>query len=345
MQSSDIFAELPKYNCSACGFPSCSTFSRRIAFSKNKPEECPFLKDENLTKIKRLLMEEVEIEPRKKATAFIQPCTEEGHVTAETNLCSYSNFGNGFDAEMLCLILENSEYEKVNCSSELGYAVLYKDTKRIHIFKNGNIVIRKAKDDNDVYSEMNYLVNVLLPSTICDCQCSFIECYFNKNCDDETENIPEILGSRSKEQIISGFEKDKINFSETEKIISILKNIRKKEFKDRENDLKNIEEILKNELKNSIRLFAEKKKSGLVLFAVYYIIRNVLNVIENLKNENNFYDDCIEIFFNCFDALKNANSKKAEESINECNKAIIKIKGNWELLCIVNSGKYLTKLI
>lgn len=308
MQSSDIYKLLPKYNCGQCGFPSCSTFSRRVVILKDKIEKCIFLNEENLKKINELLKEEVENE-KIKSTALIQPCTEEGHLTIEANLCSYSNFGNGFDSDILCLILENSDFDKCNCSSELGYAVLYKEIKRIHIFKNGNITIRKAKDDEDIFSTLNFLSSILLPAVITDCRSSFIECYFYCKCSCKSE-----------------FEKDKVKFNEFDDIIEILK---------KRNNLEKADEILRNILRRAIKLISEKKNSGLIYFALFLIFKNVLNVPLN--------EQYINFFIDSFNSLKNSDKDKAKEIKNKYNELIIKIK-NPQILRILFSSYLITQL-
>ncbi|MGQ9582663.1 MAG: hypothetical protein ACUVV6_04010 [Thermoplasmatota archaeon] len=74
----------------------------------------------------------------------VQPCTEEGLVTLEAWLG-----GRGceayFDPALLCrLILASPFFESVRCSDQMGYGIAERESHRLHVFKNGKVIVRRA---------------------------------------------------------------------------------------------------------------------------------------------------------------------------------------------------------
>ena len=45
---------LPQYNCGRCGYSNCEDMANHILENKEIAEKCPFLKEENKEKIKKL---------------------------------------------------------------------------------------------------------------------------------------------------------------------------------------------------------------------------------------------------------------------------------------------------
>jgi ArsR family metal-binding transcriptional regulator len=83
----------------------------------------------------------------------VTPCTENGYVTLEYRLKSSDGIERKepyFDPTRMCDILKKiKDFSSVRCSNEIGYAIIEYGDKRIHIWKQGKIIIRHAKDRDD----------------------------------------------------------------------------------------------------------------------------------------------------------------------------------------------------
>lgn len=51
----EIYKFLPKTNCKACGELTCLAFATKISIGEAEPEDCPYLKEESLISLRRLL--------------------------------------------------------------------------------------------------------------------------------------------------------------------------------------------------------------------------------------------------------------------------------------------------
>lgn len=45
---------LPQYNCGRCGYSNCEDMASHILENKETAKKCPFLKEENIEKIKKI---------------------------------------------------------------------------------------------------------------------------------------------------------------------------------------------------------------------------------------------------------------------------------------------------
>jgi len=100
----------------------------------------------------------------------VTPCTEEGYVTLEYTLKTADGTERKepyFDPVKMCDLLKKiKNFSNVRCSNELGYAIVEFEEKRIHIWKQGKIIIRHAKDRNDATKTLELVSKALSPATI-----------------------------------------------------------------------------------------------------------------------------------------------------------------------------------
>jgi ArsR family metal-binding transcriptional regulator len=98
----------------------------------------------------------------------VTPCTEEGYVTLEYTLKTENGTERKepyFDSVKMCKILKRiKEFSSVRCSDEMGYAIIEYGDKRIHVWKQGKIIIRHAKDRNDATKTLEMLSKALSPA-------------------------------------------------------------------------------------------------------------------------------------------------------------------------------------
>jgi ArsR family metal-binding transcriptional regulator len=95
----------------------------------------------------------------------VNPCTEDGKVTLESILKTEAGAERRkpyFDPIKLCEALKKiKDFSRVRCSSEMGYAIIEYEDKRIHVFKEGKIIIRRAKDRDDALRTLRLVSNIL----------------------------------------------------------------------------------------------------------------------------------------------------------------------------------------
>lgn len=111
----------------------------------------------------------------------IHPCTEEGYVTIEAKLYLGSPFGRPgedfFDTKQMCSSLRRvGLFDSLRCSEEMGYALAEWEGKRIHVFKGGKIIIRRAKDEEDAMKTLNIIGRTLWGTIPCSCGRPLIYC-------------------------------------------------------------------------------------------------------------------------------------------------------------------------
>jgi hypothetical protein len=174
------------------------TLARKILLQSQKPIDCQFLAQEDLIKIEELLPEK-EVERKHphpnvdESMIEITPCTEDGFVTLEVQLKSKSKnqdlFSDFFDQYQLCISLSEVEiFNKMNCSSKMGYALAESEGKRIHIFKTGKIILRRADDREDALKALAKVSKLLMPARICSCSNTLADC-FGGSCENCKEEI------------------------------------------------------------------------------------------------------------------------------------------------------------
>jgi hypothetical protein len=133
---------------------------------------------------------------KSKITFQIHPCTEDGLVTIEAKLYLGSPFGRPgedfFDTKQMCTALRRIWFfDNLRCSEDMGYALAEWEGKRIHVFKGGKIIIRRAKDDEDAKKTLDIVGRILWGSIPCSCGRPLVYCA-SGGCDECSEKVCEI---------------------------------------------------------------------------------------------------------------------------------------------------------
>lgn len=123
----------------------------------------------------------------------IQPCTEEGMVTLEAKLGREDK--DYFEPGEMGIALRYSPFKDVKFSKEMGYAFAVYEGKRIHIFKQGKIIIRRANDVDDALRVLKMCIKTLIPAVICESNKPAISCYRGvlEECYDECLPIKQLI--------------------------------------------------------------------------------------------------------------------------------------------------------
>lgn len=94
----------------------------------------------------------------------IQPCTEEGLVTLEAKLGGKDE-REFLDPAILCRCLNSSPiFEHPRCSAEMGYGMLEKDGRKIHAFKTGKVIIRRAEGREQALGHLRLVSRTIWPA-------------------------------------------------------------------------------------------------------------------------------------------------------------------------------------
>ena len=94
----------------------------------------------------------------------IQPCTEEGLVTLEAKLGGKEE-REMLDPVILCRCLNASPvFDRPRCSAEMGYGMLEKDGRKIHAFKTGKVIIRRAEGREQALEHLHLVSRTIWPA-------------------------------------------------------------------------------------------------------------------------------------------------------------------------------------
>jgi len=97
----------------------------------------------------------------------IQPCTEEGKVTLEAKLGGGED-NDIFDARFLCRYINSSPlFEKPRCSPEMGYGMMERDGRKVHAFKTGKVIVRRADGREMALDILRLVVRTVWPAMYC----------------------------------------------------------------------------------------------------------------------------------------------------------------------------------
>jgi ArsR family metal-binding transcriptional regulator len=100
----------------------------------------------------------------------VNPCTEDGFVTLEYKLKSSDGAESKevhFNPAKMCQELKKIKgFSKIRCSKEIGYAVIEYGEKRIHVFKEGKIIIRHADSEQDARKTLQMITEALSGSKL-----------------------------------------------------------------------------------------------------------------------------------------------------------------------------------
>ncbi|UCG68402.1 MAG: hypothetical protein JSV09_11385 [Thermoplasmata archaeon] len=341
---------LPKFDCGLCGNPVCMALARNILSKVQKPEDCVFLSQDYLRKIKDIIPEK-EIERKHphpnvdKDIIEIHPCTEDGKVTLETQLKSkipsidfYSDF---FDQIQMCTSLsEVSMFSKINCSPKMGYALVEIGGKRTHIFKTGKIIMRRADNKEDALSTFSKISSVLLPSRICSCGNMLTDC-LGGGCGACQENVCSDLfdileikdGEKAtcitmldllKDMDINSHGNLKDNFNVLNDMVNEIREIhneeRMKEEEYRLGKKEKIDEMAFSVQKNCVKTILENGEGieTIIALSQYGLVRNLIRVRDgflnfDLKGEMKSYEQAAKLFFEAYDAFERKDKDGSQE--------------------------------
>jgi len=100
----------------------------------------------------------------------VNPCAEDQRMTLESVLKTKDGIERRvayFDSVKMCEILRKTRvFQKIRCSTELGYAIVEYQDKNIHIWKQGKIIIRRAKDREDAVKTLQMISKMLSEAVI-----------------------------------------------------------------------------------------------------------------------------------------------------------------------------------
>jgi hypothetical protein len=253
----------------------------------------------------------------------IQPCTEEGQVTLEAKL------GTGdkdyFDSEQMGVALRYSLFKEIKYSKEMGYAFAHFEGKRIHIFKQGKIIIRRANDVEDALRILKICVKTLIPAVICESKQPAISCYKGvmKACLDECLPIKQLIMGKT----------------DTVKFLDVLREPPDK-FKDRRATLEKIfEDLIKRKkitLGNILELIETEKRALYTLLVdaddpfEISIILSFLALYENIEEilialfaeEKEINEEILEHVSKTFEVVK-LGDEKGLDKLQPKNKELL----------------------
>ena len=329
---------LPKFDCGLCGNPICMVLARRILLGLQNPEDCKFIYQENLQKIQDLIpkKEEKRRHPHpnvEEDVIEINPCTEDGKVTLETQLKprfgGIDLFGDFFDQIQLCNSLSEAEiFDKVNCSPKMGYGLVEIAGKRAHIFKTGKIIMRRADNRDDALLTLAKISKIMMPARICSCGNILVDCLggacntcFKEECKallDSLEvkdvddygyiTIGELLGNK-KDKVDENLMK---NFKILKDILTnvrkIFEGIREGNEIDKNNLIDKTDEESKSIYKNCTKciLEHEDKADTMIALIQYGLARDLMRARDGFfvsegNKEKELLNDAAELLFDAYE--------------------------------------------
>lgn len=94
----------------------------------------------------------------------IQPCTEEGLVTLEAKLGGKEE-KEILDPVLLCRYINATPaFENPRCSPEMGYGMLEKDGRKVHAFKTGKVIVRRAEGREQALGHLHLVSRTIWPA-------------------------------------------------------------------------------------------------------------------------------------------------------------------------------------
>lgn len=360
------------------------TLARNILFEAQKPSDCPFISSENMKKIEDAIPEK-EVDRKhphpnaEEDMIEIHPCTEDGKVTLETQLKSKTMkrdlFSDFFDQFQMCdLLSEVNIFDKMNCSSKMGYGLVEMKGKRVHIFKTGKIIMRRADDRQDALGTFSKLSKVLMPARICSCGNIMADC-FGGSCkicssdicatlidflDLKKEGIGFLtMGELLKDSELLNNEKLTGNFEAIRDIVDEIRKIyedvtsQKKPAKD--DQIKKIDEILAVINRTSMECILEEPEAKIVFLALmqYGLARDLKRVRDGflnleIKKEDESFKNAADLFFQAYHAFDNIDiteSQAIQERYNKLLSARDITPPNAAIAKIATNGFYISRIL
>lgn len=320
------------------------TLARRMMLGAPQPGECSFVSQENLQKIKEIAAGEkvVRKHPHPNVNEDIieiHPCTEDGKVTLEAQLRCRVNkddlYSDFFDQYHLCDALSVVDmFDKMNCSPKMGYAYVEIRGKRVHIFKTGKIIMRRAENREDALRTYSKISRSLLPARICSCGNILADCFagaceqcFGVGCAALFDTLDDIeegdVGRTTIGEVLEGSDGGSLladNFKALGDIVSEIRKIDdvlgKGMLKNNDDHKNKTDEILPKVNKACIGTILDPKDSiGTILALTQYGLgrdliraRDGLLSLEKLENHG-IREDAMEILIDAYDTFKGRDAK------------------------------------
>lgn len=104
-----------------------------------------------------------------RSLGVVHPCSDDqSKVICEAMLAPEDLNFDYFDSCELCQLLGQKKLlEDLKCSIKLGFMQFKLDGKKITLFKNGRIIVRKAMDKEDVINTIKSVYELVEPALIC----------------------------------------------------------------------------------------------------------------------------------------------------------------------------------
>ncbi len=384
-EPNQVYELLPKFDCGLCGNPRCMTFARKLILNAQKPLECQFLEIDKRKNIEDIIAEP-EMEPKRRhpnedeEMIEISPCTENGFVTLETQLRSKimvrDLFSDFFDQYQLCISLsEVDDFESMNCSSKMGYALVENKGKRTHVFKTGRIIMRRADDRNDALHTLGHISRMLMPARLCSCQNTLVDC-FGGACDNcvhgecaalidatdaekEYQKKGHTIGELLKEMDEKGNEKLKDNFSLIGNIASELRKIKDdiggQDNMEKDTYIKPTEELVARISRNCMEVLRGESdlKETVVALAQYGIARDLIRARDGLLSieepgESEMFKKATKILFDAYSSFENRDmegSKDIQKEYMEFTRTIKEQSVPFGLIKVAANGFYISRIL
>lgn len=314
---------------------------------------------------------------RSKITFQIHPCTEDGFVTIEAKLYLGSPFGRPgedfFDTKQMCSALKRLWFlDSLRCSEEMGYALAEWEGKRIHVFKGGKIIIRRAKDDEDAKKTLDIVGRTLWATIPCSCGKPLVFCASGA-CDECSDKVCEIHAyppfvevPESTSQIEGGDAFEFIGnvesndyylkaFEKLDEYVSILKEMDakmvEKDFTDFESFIERADEVMEEACGAGTRFIIEVEKDhhaalGIIFLGMAEDLWTLMDAIRLMKHvgyDVEEYKVARDIAFDSYDAFISNDTDKVTEVIERFYK-FLREKHTKPAIVIARTGHHMARM-
>lgn len=315
---------------------------------------------------------------RSKITFKIHPCTEEGYVTIEAKLYLGSPFGRPgedfFDTKQMCASLKRIRFlDSLRCSEEMGYALAEWEGKRIHVFKGGKIIIRRAKDEEDAKKTLDIVGRTLWGTIPCSCGKPLVYCASGA-CTECSGKVCAIHASppfveipKSTSEIRGGEVFDYIQKVETkglfleafEKLgdfVSVVKELDgklvKKDFSNVDSMVKKAESIVEEACQAGSKFIIETSDDHQAALGIIFLgmaedlwtMLDAMVLVKDVGFKLEEYELARDIAFDSYEAFQNNDETKAHEIVKRF-KEFMRKKHPKPVIEIARSGFHIARMV
>ncbi|MCK4444566.1 MAG: hypothetical protein KAW09_08480 [Thermoplasmata archaeon] len=314
---------------------------------------------------------------RSKITFQIHPCTEDGLVTIEAKLYLGSPFGRPgedfFDTKQMCSALKRLWFlDSLRCSEEMGYALAEWEGKRIHVFKGGKIIIRKAKDDEDAKKTLDIIGRTLWATIPCSCGKPLVYCASGA-CDECSAKVckihaypPFVELPESSSQIKGGEVLDFVEnveakdhfknaFEKLDEYVSVLRGMDekmvKKDFAGFDSLVDKAEETMEEACGAGTRYMIETPKDhhaalGIVFLGLaedLWTLMDAMRLMKDVGYEVEEYNAARDIAFDSYGAFVSNDADKVTEVIERFHK-FLREKHTKPIIVLARAGHHMARM-